>query len=138
MNSSVSLLVAILSSCLLAIGCATPRGEVYEKFTHDIRHLGPADSVEIQAIIPAVVQGQEPGTMVVFFPFRPLSDTLALRQTAVALLHSMRADFDSSRAPFVVLRAVNLRAASRTGAYQIENVGFVFQRVKGNWVLDTL
>jgi hypothetical protein len=121
---------------LVAIACASPQSEVYGHLSSEVVQLPTGDSLELQAEVPAVVEGSLPGKMFVFYPFSDLSDTIRLRHLATALLLSLRARLDSSPPPFVVLRAVNVPAAKRNqiGAYEIEQFGFVVERrTDGQW-----
>ena len=119
---------------LASLACATPQNEVAGRLSDTVIHLDNGDSVELQATVPAVVEGSPPGRMVIFHPFSDFSDTAQLRQTAIALFHYLQPGLDSAAPPFLVLRAANLPAAQRKGFYNIENYGFVLEhRPDGKW-----
>jgi len=114
--------------------CATPQGEVFGRLGTDTLRLFNGDSVELQSRLPVVVQGERPGRMYMYYPFRDLSDTVRLRRIAVGVFMKVRSELEVRPPAFLVMRAVNLPTAKRTGRYNITNYGFVIERrPDGHW-----
>jgi hypothetical protein len=69
---------------------------------------------------------------VTYHPFAGLVDSAQLERTAAALFRQMR--LDTVTAPAVVLRAVDRRAADRTGVYTLRQYGVLLVRgADGAW-----
>lgn len=114
--------------------CATPQGEVFGRLKSDTLRLFNGDSVELQATLPAVIEGSPPGRMYIYYPFRDLSDAVRLRRIALGVFMHVWSDLAKDPPAFVVMRAVNLPTAQRTGQYNIVNYGFVIERRQdGRW-----
>jgi hypothetical protein len=106
----------------------------YFQLSDSIVHLATGDSIEWQSAGPAVVTGQPAGLLVTYYPFFDLSDTTRVVRTALAFFTRLRSKFEAEEPPFVVLRAVSLRAARRKGMYGMHAFGVVVQkRVDGRW-----
>jgi len=119
---------------LAAAACATPQGEVFGRLQTDTLRLFNGDSVELQARLPAVVEGSPPGRMYMYYPFRDLSDTVRLRRIALGVFMKIWPEVESQPPAFLVMRAVNLATAQRKGRYNIVNYGFVIdRRADGHW-----
>ena len=130
-------MIRVALVCLLWLGgCerATPKTLVYSEISARIVHLSNGDSVEWQLTVPAEAAGSPTGLLVEYYPFRPNRDTTVLRQDAHAFFPIVWREVATRSPGFIVLRAVNLRAAERTGVYQIQNFGVVFEpRDDGCW-----
>src|SRR6266516_6432875 len=117
-----------------ATACATPQGEVFGRLGTDTLRLFNGDSVELQGRLPAIVQGEPPGRMYMYYPFRDLSDTVRLRRIAVGVFTKVWPELESKPPASLVMRAVNLPTAQRKGHYNITNYGFVIERrPDGHW-----
>ncbi len=106
----------------------------YFQLSDSIVHLATGDSIEWQSAGPTVVTGKPAGLLVTYYPFFDLSDTTRVVRTALAFFASLRSKFEAEEPPFVVLRAVSLRAAERNGMYGMQAFGVVVQkRSDGRW-----
>ena len=148
MRRSTCLAVALCAATPLLSGC-TPADAgraaeaaraalpdnvtAYGHLSDTVVHLASGDSVELQASGPAVVADGAPGLLVTYFPFAGLADTVHVGRNAVELFAALRPSIGA--APFVALRAVDVRAGARrrAGAYQMNTFGVVLERCGGGW-----
>jgi hypothetical protein len=132
------LLTAAVCLFLCTTGCgdATPGRsvEIYGRFSNEIVHLPSGDSLEYQARIPVRVP-EGPGAVYMYYPFAPMDDTVRLKRIALDLFRSIRPGLDSASVAFVVMRAVDKRAADRVGVYEIKQYGVVVRRRAQGWSL---
>jgi hypothetical protein len=143
MVRSTAIIWLLIAGAMLA--CAdrseTPRepgpGYVteYTNLSDSVVHLPTGDSIEFQATGPAEVPNSLPGLMITYYPFFPIADTARVKSAALALFHAVRARAAGAPPPpFVVLRAVDRRAAERRGVYQQQVFGVVLERRSdGRW-----
>jgi hypothetical protein len=101
-----------------------------------IVHLAAGDSLEFQSFGPAQVTGQPEGLLVTYHPFVSMSDSVRIRRVAIVFFDSLRTKFRYGEPPFVVMRAVDLRASERMGALRVpmHAYGLVLEkRADGRW-----
>ena len=99
-----------------------------------IVYLATGDSIEWQSAGPAQVTGQPEGLLVTYHPFFELADTARVRRTAFAFFQALRPKLGEREPPFVVLRAVSLRSAERSGPTPLRAYGIVVEkRADGLW-----
>lgn len=99
-----------------------------------IVHLAGGDSVEWQSFGPLTITGRPEGLLVTYHPFFALSDTEHVRRTALSFFDSLRTKFTNGEPPYIVLRAINLRAAQRDSGRRSSAYGVVLERrTDGLW-----
>lgn len=118
-----------------AVAGASSYATAYGRLADSVLRLPSGDSVEFQATGPAVVPGQPTGALVTYYPFGAGDDTLRLRAVALEFFRALRPRLRGAP-PFVVMRAVDVRAADRqrVGTYTMHNFGVVIEhRGDGRW-----
>lgn len=136
MNITPMSRLATLGLLVALFGCdrATSRTTTYHGMEACIVHLPSGDSVEWQATLAAQADNAPPGVLVEFYPFRSLADSEALHREALGFFDIAYPELRPRKPGFIVLRAVDLRTAQRTGIYRLNNFGFVFERrADGHW-----
>jgi hypothetical protein len=124
----------ILAIAVLSCDRATPQSTTYSQLSNRIVRLPSGDSVEWQTTLAAQAANAPPGVLVEFFPFRALADSTNLHHEALELFEVAYPELRARQPGFLVLRAVDVRTAQRTGIYKMNNFGFVFERRSdGHW-----
>ncbi len=99
-----------------------------------IVHLVGGDSVEWQSFGPLRITGKPDGMLVTYHPFVDLADTSRVRVIALSFFTALRPKFANGEPPYIVLRAVDLRAKERSGQVQLHAFGVVLEkRSDGLW-----
>ena len=101
-----------------------------------IVRLSPSDSIEWQSFGALKITGRPEGLLVTYHPFFDLADTARVRRVALLLFDSLRTKFDNGEPPYIVLRAVNLRARDRNqpSAPALHAFGVVLEKHgDGHW-----
>jgi hypothetical protein len=118
---------------------ASSRGGGYKTtrvgaLSDSIVHLANADSIEWQSFGLAQAPGRPDGLIITYHPFFALQDTGRVIRIALVLFDSLRKHFVGGEPPFVVLRAIDLRAAERTTDRKLRAYGVVIEkRTDGHW-----
>lgn len=93
-----------------------------------VQHLSSGDSIAVVMAGPAVVPHRAPGLLVRFYPYAALTDTIRLRDQALALWHELVPRLDSEGITWLVLQATDQTPGPHLGAFHVHNYGFVFER----------
>jgi hypothetical protein len=99
-----------------------------------VLHLADGDSAELQSTGPARVPNEPEGLLVTYHPYTDVTDTVRMRQAALAVFDALRPKFVNGDPPWIVLRAADRPAKERNRGGRDHFFGVVLERhADGRW-----